>query len=71
MYNLIIEEDDQMIKLMLIKLVYEFFDYLFVNEIYDDIHDIIVVKYIDNNHVMFVQFHLDLNTREMNKFNKN
>jgi len=45
---------------MIIILVYEFFDDLYVNEIYNDILNIIFVKYIYNNHVMLIQFHLDL-----------
>jgi hypothetical protein len=46
--------------LMQIILEYVAFDYLYVNEIYNDIHDIIVVKHIYNNHVELIQFHLDL-----------
>jgi len=45
---------------MQIILEYVAFDYLFVNEIYNDNHDIIVGEHIYNNHVMLIQFHLDL-----------
>ncbi len=43
------------------------FDYLFVNEIYNDNHDIIVGEHIYNNHVMLIQFHLDLWIIQMKK----
>lgn len=56
---------------MMLKLVNEFFDYLYVNEFYNDIQYIIFVKYIYNNHVKLFQFHLDLENKiYLNKKNQ-
>ena len=49
-----------MTSVMLIRSVWMVFGYLFVNEIYNDIHDIVVAECVDNCGVMLVQFHLDL-----------
>jgi hypothetical protein len=60
LYNLIDQEDEEMKDVMMKVLVLMVFDYLYVNEIYNDILDIIVGEYIYNNHVKLIQFHLDL-----------
>ncbi len=62
MYNLIDQVNDQMKDVRQLILEYVVFDDHYVNEIYDDIQYIIVVKHIYNNHVMLIQFHLDLKT---------
>jgi hypothetical protein len=62
LYNLIDQVNDQMKDVRQLILEYVVFDDHYVNEIYDDIQYIIVVKHIYNNHVMLIQFHLDLKT---------